>query len=36
MRQLTTDHLTELLADHEPPCISLTTHFGEWVTEMMQ
>ena len=23
MRQLTTDHLTELLADHEPPCISL-------------
>jgi len=23
MRQLTTDHLTGLLADHEPPCISL-------------
>ena len=23
MRQLTTDHLTELLGDHEPPCISL-------------
>lgn len=23
MRQLTTDHLTELLAGHEPPCISL-------------
>ncbi|HUE70126.1 MAG TPA: hypothetical protein VMP01_04485 [Pirellulaceae bacterium] len=23
MRQLTTGHLTELLADHEPPCVSL-------------
>lgn len=23
MRQITTDHLTELLADHAPPCISL-------------
>jgi len=23
MRQLTTDHLTELLGEHEPPCISL-------------
>lgn len=23
MRQITTDHLTGLLADHEPPCISL-------------
>ena len=23
MRQITTDHLTALLADHEPPCISL-------------
>ncbi len=23
MRQITTAHLTELLGDHEPPCISL-------------
>lgn len=28
MRQLTTDHLTQILADHDPPCISiyLPTH----------